>query len=217
MEVTRDEMVDEQIVARGVRDRLVIDAMRHVPREQFVPSESREMAYRDSPLPIPQEQTISQPYIVACMVEALELNGGEKVLEIGTGSGYAAAVLAEIAGEVYSIERIRQLAEHAANTLSKLNYSNVHVLHGDGTGGCPEHAPFDAIVVAAGGPKVPKSLKSQLAIGGRLVIPVGSTKSQKLVRIRRLSKLKFKTEAIVDVRFVPLIGHEGWKIVGKAI
>lgn len=208
----RNEMVDHQIAARGVRDRMVLKAMKMVPREKFLPESLREFAYDDTPLPISAGQTISQPYIVAFMVEALALQGGEKVLEIGTGSGYAAAVLAEIAGEVYTVERVEELAEEAASVLDLLSYHNVHILCGDGTKGWPEHAPFDAIIVAAGGPKIPESLKEQLKIGGRMVIPVGKTStSQELVRITRKSKTEFKTEDIADVRFVPLIGEEGWK------
>ena len=175
--------------------------MRRVPREAFLPPQLREFAYEDNPLPIAEGQTISQPYIVAFMAEALVLEGGERVLEIGTGSGYAAAVLSEIAGEVYTVERICQLAEKAASTLADLGYDNVHVLHGDGTKGWPEHAPYDGIIVAAGGPKVPDALKIQLKIGGRLVIPVGSDpKVQELVRITRISELDFQREDLADVR-----------------
>jgi protein-L-isoaspartate(D-aspartate) O-methyltransferase len=207
----RKEMVERDIVARGVRDDLVLDAMRKVPRELFLPENLREFAYEDSPLPIAGEQTISQPYIVAFMAEALMLRGGEKILEIGTGSGYAAAVLSEIAAGVYTVERLGELADKAAATLAELGYDNVHVLHGDGTRGWPEHAPYDAIVVAAGGPQVPESLKAQLKIGGRLVIPVGADQSsQELVRVIRASQDKFRSEDIADVRFVPLIGEEGW-------
>ena len=207
----RREMVDDAIISRGVRSELVLNAMRTVPREAFLPERLREFAYEDAPLPIEEQQTISQPYIVAFMTEALALQGGEKVLEIGTGSGYAAAVLSEIAGDVYTVERIGQLAEKAAATLADLGYSNVHVLHGDGTKGWPEHAPFDGIIVAAGGPKIPESLKEQLKIGGRLVIPVGrDQKVQELVRITRISENEFKREDLADVRFVPLVGEEGW-------
>ncbi len=170
----RFEMVERSIAARGVQDELVLEAMRKVPRELFLPRKLQEFAYEDAPLPIAAEQTISQPYIVAFMAEALQLKGGEKILEIGAGSGYAAAVLSEIVADVYTVERVGLLAENAARTLSELGYSNVHVLHGDGTKGWPEHAPYDAIVVAAGGPQVPESLKSQLKVGGRLVMPVGS-------------------------------------------
>ena len=206
----RAQMVERNIAGRGVRDELVLDAMRGVPRELFLPNSLREFAYEDSPLPIAGEQTISQPYIVAFMVEALMLKGGEKVLEIGAGSGYAAAVLSKIAAHVYTVERLGQLAETAAATLAELGYDNVHVLHGDGTRGWPEHAPYDAIVVA-GGPQVPESLKEQLKIGGRLVIPVGADqRAQELVRVVRISKDEYRSEDIADVRFVPLIGEEGW-------
>src|SRR6516165_7063799 len=212
----RHEMVEKAIVARGVRSELVLDAMRSVPRESFLPKQLREFAYEDAPLPIEQSQTISQPYIVAFMTEALELHGGERVLEIGAGSGYAAAILSKIAGEVYTVERIGQLAEKAASTLADLGYHNVHVLHGDGTKGWPEHAPYDGIIVAAGGPSVPESLKQQLKIGGRLVIPVGRDPTiQELVRITRISENEYRQEDLVDVRFVPLIGEEGWTPTGR--
>ncbi len=204
-------MVEKAIVARGVRDELVLSAMRRVPREAFLPHQLREFAYTDSPLPIEEGQTISQPYIVAFMTEALALQGGERVLEIGTGSGYAAAILAEIAADVYTVERIGQLAEKAASTLADLGYDNVHVLHSDGTKGWPEHAPYDGIIVAAGGPTIPESLKAQLKIGGRLVIPVGrDPKIQELVRVMRISENEYRREDLADVRFVPLIGDEGW-------
>lgn len=210
--VLRANMVERNIAARGVRDELVLEAMRKVPRELFLPENLREFAYEDTPLPIAGEQTISQPYIVAFMAEALLLKGGEKVLEIGAGSGYAAAVLSEIAANVYTVERLSQLADKAAATLADLGYANVHVLHGDGTRGWPEHAPYDAIVVAAGGPQVPESLKEQLKIGGRLVMPVGGDqRSQELVRVARISKNEYRSEDIADVRFVPLIGEEGWR------
>ena len=179
----RSEMVETAISSRGVRSEMVLNAMRKVPRESFLPQELREFAYEDAPLPIEEGQTISQPYIVAFMTEALVLQGGERVLEIGAGSGYAAAILSEIAGEVYTVEQIGQLAEKAASTLADLGYHNVHVLHGDGTKGWPEHAPYDGIIVAAGGPTIPESLKEQLRIGGRLVIPVGRDPNvQELVR-----------------------------------
>jgi protein-L-isoaspartate(D-aspartate) O-methyltransferase len=207
----RQEMVERDIAARGVRDELILDAMRKVPRELFLPEKLREFAYEDTPLPIAGEQTISQPYIVAFMAEALMLKGGEKVLEIGAGSGYAAAVLSEIAANVYTVERLGPLAEKAAALLSEFGYDNVHVRHGDGTRGWPEHSPYDAIVVAAGGPQVPVSLKEQLKIGGRLVIPVGmDQRSQELVRVTRVSADEYRSEDIADVRFVPLIGEEGW-------
>jgi protein-L-isoaspartate(D-aspartate) O-methyltransferase len=207
----RNEMVDRDIAARGVRDQRVLGAMRKVPRELFLP-EGREFAYEDSPLPIGADQTISQPYIVAFMAEAMMLTGGEHVLEIGAGSGYAAAVLSEIAAQVYTVERVRKLATQAAARLRELGYGNVRVLHGDGTKGWPEHAPYDAIVVAAGGPQVPGSLKEQLKIGGRLVIPVGiDQRVQELARVLRVSSNEYQRENIGDVRFVPLIGEEGWR------
>lgn len=207
----RSAMVERQIVSRGVRAPLVLEAMRTVPREAFLPQSLQEFAYDDSPLPIDANQTISQPYIVAFMIEALNLKGGETVLEIGAGSGYAAGVLSRIAGHVYTVERIAQLAEKAATVLADLHYDNVLVRHGDGTQGWSDHAPYDAIIVAAGGPAVPDSLKQQLKLGGRLVIPVGKDqRTQELVRVTRLSEDKFRTEDIADVRFVPLIGKEGW-------
>lgn len=208
----RHNMVNNHIVARGVNSELVLNAFKKVPREAFVPEELQEFAYEDTPLPIGEGQTISQPYIVALMAEILLLQGGEKVLEIGAGSGYAAAVLAEIADEVYTIERIGQIAAKATSTLQELGYENVHVLHADGTRGWQEHAPYDAIVVAAGGPNIPESLKKQLKIGGRLVIPVGSNpRAQELVRVTRTGESDFEYEDIADVRFVPLIGQEGWE------
>jgi protein-L-isoaspartate(D-aspartate) O-methyltransferase len=207
----RGDMVEHQIAARSIRSAAVLGALRKVPREEFLPERLREFAYEDSPLPIAAGQTISQPYIVALMTEALDLKGGEKVLEIGTGSGYAAAVLAEIAADVYTVERISELAEKATSTLKALGYGNVHVVHGDGTLGWSAAAPYDAIIVAAGGPEVPESLKQQLKVGGRLVIPVGTDpRAQELVRVTRISNDKFESEDIADVRFVPLVGKEGW-------
>jgi protein-L-isoaspartate(D-aspartate) O-methyltransferase len=204
-------MVEQQIASRGVGSKLVLDAMRRVPRELFVPEHLRDLAYADGPLSIGEGQTISQPYIVALMVEALCLYGGEKVLEIGTGSGYAAAVLAEIAGQVYTIERIDQLAQKAKIVLEEAGYDNVQVIQGDGTLGWPQQAPYDAIVVTAGGPEVPESLKNQLKEGGRLVIPVGTDMySQELLRVTRVSDSEFRSENLEYVRFVPLIGEEGW-------
>lgn len=204
-------MVDRAIRARGVRSKPVLEAMRSVPREAFLPENMREFAYDDSPLPIAEGQTISQPYIVAFMIEALDLPPHARVLEIGTGSGYAAAVLSQVADDVYTVERLGSLAGKAASVLDRLGYSNVHVRHDDGTKGWPEHAPYDGIVVAAGGPKVPEPLKQQLKIGGHLIIPVGtSERGQELVRITRVSETDFLREDLADVRFVPLIGEEGW-------
>ena len=207
----RARMVEQQIAARGVGSKMVLDAMRRVPRELFVPEHLRDLAYADGPLSIGEGQTISQPYIVALMAEALCLYGGEKVLEIGTGSGYAAAVLAGIADQVYSIERIALLAQNAEAILAQIGYNNVHVIQGDGTLGWPQQAPYDAIVVTAGGPEVPESLKNQLKTGGRLVIPVGADMyNQELLRVTRVSESKYRTENLEYVRFVPLIGEEGW-------
>jgi protein-L-isoaspartate(D-aspartate) O-methyltransferase len=204
-------MVQRQIAGRGVRSEKVLDAMRKVPRERFLPKGEGVWAYDDNPLPIGDGQTISQPYVVAYMTEALLLEGGEKVLEVGTGSGYAAAILAEIAAEVYTIERIEGLATMASRVLDDLGYANVHVRHGDGTLGWPEQAPFDGIVVTAAGPEAPQTLKQQLKIGGRLVIPVGESKwYQQVVRITRVAEAEFETEDLLPVRFVPLIGEEGW-------
>lgn len=208
----RERMVERQIAARGIRDPAVLAAMRAVPREAFLPPELAEFAYQDSPLPIGADQTISQPYIVALMAEALDVGPGDQVLEIGAGSGYAAAVLAEIVGEVYTVERHAELAERARRVLAEQGYHNVHVRHGDGTRGWPEHAPYDAIVVAAGGPQVPPPLLEQLAVGGRLVIPVGETlRLQRLVRLTRISENEVRREELGEVRFVPLIGDEGWE------
>ena len=207
----RERMVKRQIAGRGVRSERVLKAMRKVPRERFLPRGQGVFAYDDSPLPIGDGQTISQPYIVAYMAECLALEGGEKVLEIGTGSGYAAAVLAEIAAEVYTIERIEGLATMARTVLDGLGYTNVHVQCGDGTLGWPEEAPYDGIVVSAGGPDVPDTLKHQLKTGGRLVIPIGRSKAyQELIRVTRIAENDFKTEDLLSVRFVPLVGEEGW-------
>lgn len=215
-EKDRQRMVEQQIAGRGVRSDAVLDAMASVPREAFLPERLHEFAYDDTPLPIAEGQTISQPYIVAFMVEALGLTGGEKVLEIGAGSGYAAAILARIASKVYSIERIAPLAESARSALSKAGYSNVEVINADGTLGWEQEAPYDAIVVTAGGPRVPDSLKNQLKIGGCIVIPVGTQeRAQELVRVTRVAETEFKTEELADVRFVPLVGEEGWTKEGE--
>jgi protein-L-isoaspartate(D-aspartate) O-methyltransferase len=213
-------MVDLQIARRGIRSAVVLDALRTVPREAFLPPDMAEFAYEDTPLPIAEGQTISQPYIVALMIDAANLAGGERVLEIGTGSGYAAGVLSRIAKDVYTVERIGQLAEKAASVLANLAYSNVHVRHADGTLGWEDNGPYDAIIVAAGGPAVPKPLKLQLKVGGRLILPVGrNTRVQELVRVTRTGTDTWETQEIADVRFVPLIGKEGWsesKVRGDA-
>ena len=210
-EKERSRMVDEQIAGRGVKDERVLAVMRKIPRHEFLPEGIRGMAYNDSALPIGEGQTISQPFIVAYMIEALELASGDRALEIGTGSGYAAAVLSRIAAEVYTVERIPELAESAEGRLEALGYSNIRILEGDGTLGWPDHAPYDAIVVTAGAPEVPQPLMEQLAVGGRLVIPVGRDQLyQMLVRVRRLSGEEYRTEHLTDVRFVPLIGTWGW-------
>ena len=208
----RRQLVERQIKARGITDPAVLAAFAEVPREAFLSPEMAEFAYLDTALPIEKEQTISQPYIVALMTEALELTPSDRVLEVGTGSGYAAAILAKIAREVYTIERHAELAEQAAVRLKNEGFANVEVRHGDGTLGWPEHAPYDAIVVAAGGPEVPQPLLDQLAIGGRLVIPLGEEKNlQKLVRVIRASESDYRREELCDVRFVPLIGAQGWQ------
>ena len=213
----RRQMVAHQIQERGVRSPLVARAMREVPREEFMSEEMREFAYADSPLPIAEGQTISQPYIVAYMIEALGLEGGERVLEVGTGSGYAAAVLGRIAHEVYTIERHPSLALSARLSLERLGYRNVHVIEGDGTLGWPQAAPYDAIVVAAGGIDMPFALRGQLAMGGRLVIPVGPTpREQRLVRVTRVDENDYEEDDLLPVRFVPLIGEQGWKPAREA-
>lgn len=204
-------MLREHLARRGIHDQAVLKAMREVPREAFVNKGMQALAYEDRPLPIDEGQTISQPYIVAYMTEALELKNSDRVLEIGTGSGYAAAVLSRIAGTVYSVERLEALASSARQRLEMLGYTNIHIHVGDGTLGWLEHAPYDAIVVTAGAPKVPKPLLEQLVLYGRLVVPVGSSlEVQDLVRVRRVSEFDFRSEILCGVRFVPLIGAEGW-------
>lgn len=207
----RHRMVEAHIARRGVRDERVLAALRRVARESFVDEGFEEFAYEDSPLPIGSGQTISQPFVVARMAEAAEIEPSDRVLEIGTGSGYAAAVLAELASEVFTMERHGDLARQAEKRLHRSGYSNVTVKVGDGTLGWPEKAPFDAIVVAAGGPSVPVTLQEQLDIGGRLVIPFGELLGeQRLLRITRMSATKFEEEDLGGVMFVPLVGAEGW-------
>ncbi|WP_341888957.1 protein-L-isoaspartate(D-aspartate) O-methyltransferase [Variovorax sp. YR752] len=211
MGARRHEMVATQIEARGVSEPRVLAAMRAVPREDFVEPDWRGHAFDDNPLPIAAGQTISQPYIVAFMAEALQLQGSERVLEIGTGSGYAAAVLGRLAKEVHTVECIAVLAETAAATLAAQGAHNVHVHHADGSLGWPAAAPYDAIVVTAAGPVVPAALKAQLAMGGRLVMPVGAREGhQRLVRVTRSGAHDEREETLMDVRFVPLTGAQGW-------
>jgi len=203
-------MVDEQLRSRGIRDERVLDAMAHVPRHEFVSLEYRDEAYEDHPIAIGEGQTISQPFVVADMLEALALRPEDVVLEIGTGSGYETAVLAELVRMVYSIERIASLAERARAVLQRLGYKNVTVVHGDGSQGLPEAAPFDAIVVSAAAPHVPKPLMDQLRDGGRLVIPVGSGFAQELQLVRKIGD-KSTVLCLDGVRFVPLIGRDGFR------
>ncbi len=200
----RTSMVDTQIASRDVEDVRVLEAMRRVPRHRFVPGASLEDAYADRPLAIAQGQTISQPYMVALMTQELEVQPGDRVLEVGTGCGYAAAVLAEMAGEVWTVERHESLAREARERLGTLGYANVHVVVGDGAGGHPPQAPYDAIVVAAAAGSVPEALIEQLAEGGRLVIPVDRGPDQDLLRLRRTGST-VEREARARVRFVPLI------------
>lgn len=208
----RERMIREQLEARGLRDPAVLAAMREVPREEFVPYHLRGAAYQDGPLPIDEGQTISQPYMVACMTEVLELTGTSRVLEIGTGSGYAAAVLSRIVPLVHSVERLAGLAATARTRLERLGFTNIDVHVGDGSLGWPPAAPYDAIVVTAGAPHIPPPLLAQLAIGGRLVIPVGSTPTmQSLIRVQRQSESDYRQEALMGVMFVPLIGAAGWE------
>jgi len=213
----RDRMVAGQIAARGVEDPLVLDAMRAVPREDFVPADLAGYAYEDGPLPIGHGQTISQPYIVAVMTAAARVRPGDRVLEIGTGSGYGAAVLSKIAGEVYTVERIEGLADSARDRLAALGYGNVHVRCGDGTLGWAEHAPYDAIIVTAGGPTVPRALLDQLKPGGRLVMPLGpEPRGQRLIRRTRTGPETYAQDDLEWVAFVPLIGEQGWPVAASS-
>ena len=206
----RQLMVETQIKRRGVRDPRVLAAMGKIPRHLFVPMPLWEQAYSDYPLPIGENQTISQPYIVALMTETLELTGSEKVLELGTGSGYQAAILAELAAQVFTIERLPSLARAAEHILKDLGYTNVQVRVSDGTLGWVEEAPFEGILVTAGSPQVPPPLVEQLAMGGRLVIPVGDSYTQTLTRVRRTPE-GLKHEYLGGCRFVKLIGRHGWE------
>jgi protein-L-isoaspartate(D-aspartate) O-methyltransferase len=207
---TRREMVEKQIRKRGITDARVLAAMAGIPREEFVPAELRARAYDDSPLPIGDEQTISQPYIVAAMTAALQLTGTERVLEIGAGCGYQSAVLSLLAAEVFAVEFRSFLARAAAERLERLGYANVHVHCGDGTLGLPEFAPFSAILVAAGAPGVPPPLLAQLAEGGRLILPVGGAEEQELRLIEKEGGV-IRTHSLDPCRFVPITGRYGWR------
>jgi protein-L-isoaspartate(D-aspartate) O-methyltransferase len=206
----RESMVADQLVPRGISDKLVLDAMKKVPRHKFMPEELESSAYEDNALPIGEGQTISQPYMVAIMTEKLGLKGREKILEIGTGSGYQAAVLAEIAKKVYTIEYVPSLAEKAKKKFDDLGYKNIEVIVGDGTLGLPEKAPFNGIMVTAGAPSIPKTLTDQLAEGGRLVIPVGERFMQILTIVTKRGR-KLDIEESIACVFVPLVGKYGWK------
>ena len=205
----RKWMVDEQLIPRGISDARVLDAFRKVPRHHFVPVPYNVGSYGDHPLPIGSGQTISQPYIVALMTEALGLKGGERVLEVGTGSGYQAAILAELCGEAYTIEREKGLLEKSQKVLAKEGYDNIFFKCGDGTEGWLEEAPFDGIIITAAAPDVPEPLKEQLADGGRIVIPVGTLYSQMLVAVQKKGD-EFSQENLCGCVFVPLIGRYGW-------
>ena len=209
--IARRRMVEDQVIDRGVKDVRVIEAMLKVPRHKFVEEALEGKAYQDAPLPIGEKQTISQPYMVAVMSEALALDGSETVLEVGTGSGYQAAVLALLADRVFSLERIPSLARRARKVLDGCGFSKVNIRVADGTHGWQDMAPFDAIAVTAGAPEVPQDYLDQLVIGGRLIIPVGDRNSQVLMRITRTGEAEYQEEQMLGCRFVPLIGRHGWK------
>ena len=207
----REAMVERQIESRGITDPKILEAFRAVPREAFISEEYADLAYGDHPLPIEAGQTISQPYLVALMIKAAEIKPGDKVLEVGAGSGYAAAVISRIAGKVVAIERQRELVKIAQQRIARLGYDNVKIVEGDGTRGCPEEAPFDAILAAASGSHLPPQWVEQLAEGGRIVMPVGDPGwIQKLVKVTKGPGGNLITEDLGGVRFVPLIGEEGW-------
>jgi len=208
--IARRRMVEDQVIARGVKDIRVIDAMLKVPRHKFVEEAFENKAYQDAPLPIGEKQTISQPYMVAVMSEALALKGPETILEVGTGSGYQAAILALLADRVFSLERIPSLARRARKVLDECGFSKINIRLADGTLGWQDMAPFDAILVTAGAPQVPQDYLDQLAVGGRLVIPVGDRNSQVLKRITRSGEQEYQEEQLLGCRFVPLIGNHGW-------
>jgi len=208
----REAMIERQLKRRGIDDKLILDAFAEVPREAFVSPEYAHLAYGDHPLPIESGQTISQPYIVALMIEAAGIGLRDKVLEVGAGSGYAAAVISRIAGTVIGIERQHDLVVVARERMQRLRFDNVTIVEGDGTRGCPEHAPFDAILAAASGSHVPQPLVDQVAEGGSIVMPVGSPGHvQELVKVTKRADGSVERQNLGDVRFVPLIGEEGWK------
>ncbi len=207
----RHHMVDTQIIARGIKDQRVIEAMRKVPRHLFLDEALWPQAYEDHPLPIGEKQTISQPYIVALMTEALKLKGNEKVLEIGSGSGYQTAILAELAEQVYTIERIPTIAKQARKIFDKLHYNNIVLTIADGSSGWKDHSPYDGIIVTAASPSTPKPLLEQLAIGGRFVIPIGTEAGQELMVYEKIAENEFKQEDHGGCRFVKLVGEYGWK------
>ncbi len=209
-DIARASMVERQLRARGIRDERVLAAMTRIPRHRFLPDTHRKWAYADRAVSIGERQTISQPYMVALMTELLQLRPTDRVLEIGTGSGYQTALLTQLAAEVVTIERHAVLADRARALLQQLGYARVTVLAGDGTQGCPERAPYDAILVTAGGPQVPPTLEAQLAIGGRLVCPVGPREVQELIREVRTPE-GIQRETGIQCSFVPLIGEEGWE------
>jgi protein-L-isoaspartate(D-aspartate) O-methyltransferase len=212
----RERMVERQIAARGIRDPTLLDAFRQVPREEFVSPDYGVQAYGDHPLPIEAGQTISQPYIVALMIEAARIGPDDRVLEVGAGSGYAAAVMSRIAGTVIAIERQPELVAIARQRMRRLGYGNVAIVEGDGTRGWPEGAPYDAILAAASGSHVPQPLIDQLAPGGRLVMPLGGALwVQKLIKVTKQADGSLETEDLGGVRFVPLIGEEGWAESGR--
>ena len=208
----REAMVERQLRRRGISEPDILDAFRAVPREAFISDDYAHLAYGDHPLPIEAQQTISQPYIVALMIQAAAIKRGDKVLEVGAGSGYAAAVISRIAGKVIGIERQHDLVEVSRERLRRLGYANVEIVEGDGTRGCREHAPFDAILAAASGSHVPRPLVEQLAPNGRIVMPIGEPGwAQELVKVTKQEDGVLKQENLGGVRFVPLIGEEGWK------
>jgi protein-L-isoaspartate(D-aspartate) O-methyltransferase len=215
LDLARARMMEDHLESRGITQRRLLDTFARTPREAFIADELNDLAYDDTPLPIGEEQTISQPYIVAVTVEALALTGTERVLEVGTGSGYAAAILSQMAGDVYSVERHASLAAGARARLERLGYDNVHVLEGDGSLGWPEHAPYDAIAVAASAPNIPPALLEQLAPKGRLVVPVSTGASRQVLLLIVRDGDTFQQEKLTGVRFVPLVGEQGYTESGR--